>query len=95
MQDPQTLRQAFEDALGLLGLDYSKSKKFWRPYLDFEMQELQDAPPEEKPQAVSRIRSIFRRRCYFPTSELAEAWTEYEAWEQDHTELLKVKQRHD
>eukprot|EP00347_Sterkiella_histriomuscorum_P009820 403339762 len=49
---------------------------------------------EEISKQNSRIRSIYRRRVIFPTSDMFDAWSEYEQWETDQDELLRNKERY-
>jgi len=86
----ETIRAVFEDAVNLYGLDLNKSGKIWTLYLNFETQE--DSEPDLQ---TSRIRSIFRRRCYFPTYDMQQAFADYSAWETDKAELTKVKARYE
>jgi hypothetical protein len=36
---------------------------------------------------MGRIRSIFRRRVIFPTSDMLMAWEDFKEWEEDKNEF--------
>jgi hypothetical protein len=76
----------------------NRSQKFWGPYLKFEMDLLNSTTPaseEEQSKQIGRIRSIYRRRVMFPTSDMLMTWGEYQEWEVDSTELARVKERYE
>ena len=77
----------------IYGLDVNRSIKFWAPYLEFEQEVLKEmqadpnTPYEEIDKQNARIRSIYRRRVIFPTSDMLMTWNEYQEWETDSAEL--------
>ena len=40
------------------------------------------------------MRSIYRRRVIFPSSDMLISWTEYLEWEVDPSEIEKISERH-
>lgn len=84
-----------EQVLQVYGLDVNRSHKFWEPYLKFELSILEGmAESEERGKQIARVRSIYRRRVMFPTSDSLITWNEYCEWERDEAEKLRVEQRH-
>jgi hypothetical protein len=92
----QRVREVHEQVLQIYGLDVNRSLKFWEPYLKFELGILEGLPEsEERGKQIGRVRSIYRRRVMFPTSDSLLTWNEYCEWEQDEGEKLRVQQRHE
>ena len=52
------------------------------------------ASEDEIAKQVGRIRSIYRRRVIFPTSDMLLTWNEYQEWETDLEELARVGERY-
>jgi hypothetical protein len=71
------VRDAFESVVQIWGLDLNRSFKFWDPYMKFEKEQLekiQDKDSEEFGKQIGRIRSIYRRRVIFPTTDMLVTW---------------------
>lgn len=78
------MRDVHERIVQVYGIDFNRSMEIWEPYLEFEKGELKKLTDEkEKAKQIGRIRSIYRRRVIFPTSDMQLTWDEYKEWETD------------
>jgi hypothetical protein len=90
------VRDVHEYILQIYGLEVNRSGKFWAPYLQFELDQLFTInSEEERGKQLGRIRSIYRRRVIFPTSDMLLTWKDYCKWEIDPSEVERIRDRHD
>ena len=90
------MRDVFEHILQIYGLEVNRSGKFWGPYIHFELDLLQTIDSEEeRGKQRGRVRSIYRRRVIFPTSDMLLTWEDYCQWEIDPSEVERIQDRHD
>ncbi len=96
----QRLRDVHEQVLQIYALEVNRSAKFWDPYLKVEKDVLSEmiaagAAESDVSRQVGRVRSIYRRRVIFPTSDMLVTWNEYKDWESDPAEIARLQDRHD
>ena len=92
------VRQVFEEILEIWGLDLNNSSKIWDLYLNFEINNSKKFSSSNNDIEVSKtillIRSIYRRRLSFPHVDMDIVWIEYNKWETDDEERVKVKKKY-